>query len=132
VLDLIVAKDGDSAERALTRQLGTRDLRGFGCADAPLGVAAAGCVLQYVANTQCSALPHIRDLMVERREDALIIDAATRRNLELTDSLSGQPQHTLAGVLDRTVTPMGARLLGRWLRQPLRDKTAIEARLDAG
>ncbi len=113
--------DPESAERALTKQFGTRDLGGFGCADVPLGVAAAGCLLQYVADTQRGALPHIRGLRVERRDEALIIDAATRRNLELTDSLSGQPRHTLAGVLDHTATPMGSRMLRRWISRPLRD-----------
>ncbi|MES9845010.1 MAG: DNA mismatch repair protein MutS, partial [Candidatus Sedimenticola sp. 6PFRAG5] len=102
--------DYETAERLLTRQFGTRDLGGFGCTDLPLAVAAAGSLLQYVEDTQRSALPHIRGLSVERREDAIIIDAATRRNLELDHSLSGQPQHTLAGILDRTATPMGSRL----------------------
>jgi DNA mismatch repair protein MutS len=121
--------DLESAERGLTHQLGTRDLLGFGCDDVPLGVAAAGCLLQYVNDTQRSALPHIRGLTVERRESFLIIDAATRRNLELTDSLSGQPRHTLAGVLDRTATAMGARLLRRWISRPLRDRQVVEQRL---
>ncbi len=112
--------DFDSAERALTAQFGTRDLRGFGCDDAPLGVAAAGCLLQYLNDTQCGALPHLRGLNVERRDQALIIDTATRRNLELTDSLSGQARHTLAGVMDRTSTAMGARALRRWISRPLR------------
>jgi DNA mismatch repair protein MutS len=120
--------DFDSAERTLTKQFGTQDLRGFGCGDVPLGVAAAGCLLQYVADTQRSALPHIRGLTVEQRNDALIIDAATRRNLELTDSLSGQPRHTLAGVLDRTATPMGSRMLRRWISRPLRSVEQVRRR----
>ncbi|MES9938680.1 MAG: DNA mismatch repair protein MutS, partial [Sedimenticola sp.] len=84
-----------------------------------------------VEETQRSALPHIRGLSVERREDAIIIDAATRRNLELDHSLSGQPQHTLAGILDRTATPMGSRLLRRWLNRPLRDIRRVRERHDA-
>jgi len=123
--------DLDSAQRLLARQFGTRDLGGFGCADVPLGVAAAGCLLQYVADTQRTALPHVAGLVVERREDALIVDAATRRNLEIERSLSGQPQHTLAGLLDRTATAMGSRLLRRWLNRPLRDRVQIGARHDA-
>jgi DNA mismatch repair protein MutS len=118
----------DSGERILTRQFGTRDLRGFGCADLPLAVAAAGCLLQYVTETQRAALPHIRALTVENRDEALIIDAATRRNLELTESLSGQPRHTLAGVLDHTLTPMGSRMLRRWISRPLRDREQVRAR----
>ncbi len=123
--------DRDTAERLLTRQFGTRDLSGFGCDDHPLAVAAAGCLLQYVEETQRSALPHLRGLAVERREDAIIIDAATRRNLELDHSLSGQHQHTLAGVIDRTVTSMGSRLLRRWINRPLRNQLLVRERHDA-
>ncbi len=121
----------DSGERLLTRQFGTRDLGGFGCREMPLAIAAAGALLQYVSDTQRSALPHIRGLQVERREDAIVIDAATRRNLELDQSLGGRPEHTLAGILDRTCTPMGSRLLRRWINRPLRDADAIRERHDA-
>jgi DNA mismatch repair protein MutS len=123
--------DRESAERLLTRQFGTRDLGGFGCAELPLAIGAAGCLLQYVKDTQQSALPHLRGLSVERREEAIIIDAATRRNLELDHSLSGQNQHTLAGILDRTATPMGSRLLRRWINRPLRDIGQVRERHDA-
>jgi DNA mismatch repair protein MutS len=123
--------DNDTAHSLLTQQFGTRDLGGFGCGDQPLSIAAAGCLLQYVADTQRSALPHIRDLRVERRDDAIIIDAATRRNLELDHSLSGQDRHTLAGVLDRTTTAMGSRMLRRWLNRPLRDIETVRQRHDA-
>ncbi len=120
--------DRDSAERQLTRQFGTRDLGGFGCQDQPLALGAAGCLLQYVEETQFSALPHLRGLRVERRDEHIVIDAATRRNLELVHSLSDQPQHTLAGILDRTATAMGSRMLRRWISQPLRDRLAVAAR----
>ncbi len=120
--------DLDSAERLLTRQFGTRDLRGFGCQDVPLGVAAAGCLLQYVRETQRGALPHLRGLSVERRDQSLIIDAATRRNLELTDSPSGQPRHSLAGIMDHTATAMGSRMLRRWISRPLRAAEAVRER----
>ncbi len=123
--------DRDSAQRLLTRQFGTRDLGGFGCSDLPLAISAAGCLLQYVKDTQQSALPHLRGLSVERREEAIIIDAATRRNLELDNSLSGQAQHTLAGILDRTTTAMGSRLLRRWINRPLRDTLQVRERHDA-
>ena len=76
---------------------------------------AAGCLLQYVRDTQKSALPHLRGLRREERSDALLIDAATRRNLELDSSLSGRPECTLLGVLDRSATAMGGRELRRWL-----------------
>ncbi len=123
--------DLETAQRLLTKQFGTRDLGGFGCSDQPLGIIAAGCLLQYVSETQRSSLPHIRGLSVERREDAVIIDAATRRNLELEHSLGGQPQHTLSGILDRTATAMGSRMLRRWISRPLRDITQVRERHNA-
>ncbi|VAX08836.1 DNA mismatch repair protein MutS [hydrothermal vent metagenome] len=120
--------EADSAERLLCEQFHTRDLKGFGCDDAPLAVRAAGCLLHYVQETQHGVLPHIRDLRVERHEDSLILDAASRRNLELEISLSGQHQHTLAAILDRCATPMGSRLLRRWLHRPLRDQDTLRQR----
>ena len=120
--------DPDSGARLLSEQFGTRDLAGFGCTGMTLAVGAAGCLLQYVRDTQRAALPHIRGLTTERRDDAVILDAATRRNLEITESLSGRPEHTVAGVLDRTATPMGSRLLRRWLARPLRDPDAVRGR----
>ncbi len=123
--------DLESAQRLLADQFGTRDLAGFGCAGLPLAIAAAGCLLQYVADTQRSALPHLRSLSVEHRSDAIIIDAATRRNLELVQSLSNQQEHTLAGILDRTATPMGGRMLRRWISRPLRDIQRVRERHDA-
>jgi DNA mismatch repair protein MutS len=113
--------DPDSAERLLCAQFGTRDLVGFGCADLPTAVGAAGCLLQYLRDTQRSSLPHLRGLSTELRDESVVLDAATRRNLEITHSLSGRPEHTLAGVMDRTATAMGSRLLRRWLGRPLRD-----------
>ena len=125
--------DADSAERLLCNQFGTRDLGGFGCADLRLAIGAAGCLLQYVKDTQRAALPHLRGLSTERRDDAVILDAATRRNLELVAALGsdGSDRHTLAGVMDRTATAMGARLLRRWIGRPLRDPIAIQGRHDA-
>ncbi|MCG6859763.1 MAG: DNA mismatch repair protein MutS [Chromatiaceae bacterium] len=120
--------DSDSAHRLICDQFGTRDLAGFGCAELPLAVGAAGCLLQYVRDTQRSGLPHIRGLTTERRDDSLILDAATRRNLEITTSLSGHPEHTLAGIMDHTITTMGSRLLRRWLSRPLRDQDVIRGR----
>ncbi len=120
--------DRETSERLLTRQMGTRNLSGFGCEDHPVAICAAGCLLQYVTDTQQSALPHIRGLSVERREESIIIDAATRRNLELEYGLSGQHQHTLAGNLDRSVTAMGSRMLRRWINRPLRSIDRIRRR----
>ena len=120
-----------SASRLLTDQMGTLDLKGFGVDELPLAISAAGALLQYVRDTQKSALPHIRALGVEDREDALVLDAATRRNLELDQSLSGNERATLFGVLDTTATAMGSRTLRRWLDRPLRNRAILRQRLHA-
>ena len=121
----------DSATRALTEQFHTRDLAGFGCANKPLAVIAAGALLGYVRETQKAALPHLRSLSTEERDGALIMDPATRRNLELDESLTGNPELTLAGVFDRTATAMGGRMLRRWLHRPVRDRSVLRARYQA-
>jgi len=120
--------ESDSATRLLTGQLGTRDLSGFGCEGMNAAVSAAGCLLQYARDTQRAALPHIRALHVERRDDAILLDAATRRNLELEFTLGGGSENTLLSCIDRTSTPMGSRLLGRWLNRPLRDHDTLQRR----
>ncbi|MQM39439.1 DNA mismatch repair protein MutS [wastewater metagenome] len=121
----------DGAERTLTRHFDTRDLAGFGVAGLDRAIAAAGCLLQYVSETQRSALPHIRAIQVENRDESVAMDAASRRNLELDYNLGGGTEHTLAWVLDTTVTGMGARLLRRWIHRPLRDRTVLNARQEA-
>jgi DNA mismatch repair protein MutS len=121
----------DSATRALTEQFHTRDLAAYGCADKPLAVIAAGALLEYARETQRAALPHLRSLSTEERDGALIMDPATRRNLELDESLTGNPELTLAGVFDRTATAMGGRMLRRWLHRPLRDRAALRDRYQA-
>src|ERR1700723_608976 len=123
--------DIDSATRALTEQFRTRDLAGFGCADKPLAIAAAGALLAYARETQKAALPHLLSITTEGRDAALIMDPATRRNLELDESLAGKPELTLAGVFDRTATAMGGRMLRRWLHRPLRDRSTLRARYHA-
>jgi DNA mismatch repair protein MutS len=121
----------DSASRSLTEQFHTRDLAGFGCADKPLAIGAAGALLSYVRETQKSALPHLLSISTEERDEAVIMDPATRRNLELDSSITGSAELTLAGVFDRTTTAMGGRLLRRWLHRPLRDRTLLRARYHA-
>jgi DNA mismatch repair protein MutS len=123
--------DSDAAVRALSDQFHTRDLHGFGCAGKPLAVAAAGALLAYVRETQRAALPHLRSLATEERDGGLIMDPATRRNLELDESLAGKPELTLAGVFDRTATTMGGRMLRRWLHRPLRDRHTLRERYQA-
>jgi DNA mismatch repair protein MutS len=123
--------DVESASRALAEQFRTRDLAGFGCADKPLAIAAAGALLAYLRETQKAALPHLLSITTEERDAALIMDPATRRNLELDESLAGRPELTLAGVFDHTATAMGARLLRRWLHRPLRDHETLRLRYHA-
>ena len=121
----------DSCRRLLNRQFGTRDLSGFGCEQMPTVVQAAGSLLQYVADTQRTALPHILGMQLELRDDAVIIDAASRRNLEIEQNLAGGTAHTLAWVLDSTRTAMGSRLLRRWLQRPLQNQAMIRERHEA-
>jgi len=123
--------ESDTARRVITQQLQVRDLTGFGCEDLTLAICAAGCLLQYAKETQRTALPHIRKLSRERREEAVILDATSRRNLEIDTNLMGGTQHTLAWVMDRTATAMGGRQLRRWLNRPLRDITVVEQRQQA-
>lgn len=120
--------DQDSAHRALCQQFGTQDLKGFGCDGLTLALGAAGCLLLYAQETQRTALPHLRSLYHERLDDTVILDGASRRNLELDHNLSGGRQNTLQSVMDRCQTPMGSRLLGRWLNRPLRNIATLRDR----
>ncbi len=119
-----------TAKRLLCQQFGTKDLISFGVDEAPVALMAAGCLMQYVKDTQRASLPHIRAIALERPEDYIVLDAATRRNLELTQNLSGGVDNTLAAVLDRNQTAMGSRLLKRWVHAPLRNQAQVNARLD--
>jgi DNA mismatch repair protein MutS len=118
----------ETARQQLNMQFGTRDLTGFGVEKAVRGLCAAGCLLQYVKDTQRTSLPHIRSITMERQQDSIIMDAATRRNLEITHNLAGGTENTLASVLDCTVTPMGSRMLKRWLHMPVRDVRTLTRR----
>ena len=120
--------DTEAAARQLNEQFGTRDLSGFGCQDQPVAVGAAGALLQYVKDTQRAALPHLRGLRTEQQHEGVMLDAATRRNLELDQAQSGHKQHSLAAVLDKCVTAMGSRMLRRWLHRPLRTRPVLAKR----
>lgn len=120
--------DLDSANRLLNTQFGTRDLSGFGCENLDTAVMAAGCLLQYVQDTQRAALPHISGLHVENTDDVIVLDAASRRNLEIELNISGGTENTLASVIDRTTTSMGSRCLRRWLHSPLRNHELLTQR----
>jgi len=121
----------DTCQRLLTEQFGTKDLSGFGCEGMNQAIMAAGCLMQYVNDTQRTSLPHIQGLRVERSEDSVLLDAASRRNLELEINLSGSHENTLASVIDKTSTAMGSRCLRRWINRPLRDQQQLQARHNA-
>ncbi|MDH0335030.1 DNA mismatch repair protein MutS [Metapseudomonas otitidis] len=123
--------DRDSAKKSLCQQFGVQDLKGFGCENLTLAIGAAGCLLAYAKETQRTALPHLRSLRHDRLDDTVILDGASRRNLELDVNLSGGRDNTLQSVVDRCQTAMGSRLLGRWLNRPLRDRAVLEARQDS-
>ena len=123
--------DATTAQRELARFFGTRDLSGYGVDGSSLAVAAAGALLGYVEETQKSALPHLAGLAVENADETVAMDAATRRNLELDTHASGNRDFTLLGVLDGSITPMGARLLRRWLHRPLRRRDVLQHRQQA-
>jgi DNA mismatch repair protein MutS len=118
----------ETALRLLNQQFGTRDLSGFGCNHLKVALRAAGCLLQYLRETQRTQLPHIQALHWERREDSILLDAASRRNLELDSRIIGQGTHTLVNVMDECATPMGGRLLRRWLHRPLRNIQILQER----
>ena len=123
--------DRDSGFKGLCQQFGTQDLKGFGCERLTLAIGAAGCLLTYAKETQRTALHHLRSLRHERLDETVILDGATRRNLELDINLGGGRDNTLQSVLDRCQTAMGNRLLSRWLNRPLRDRSLLEARQDS-
>ena len=123
--------DLETAERLLIQQFAVKDLAGFGCDHLKAALCAAGCLLSYARETQRTALPHVRSLAHENRDEAVIMDAATRRNLELDTNLNGGDEHTLFWVLNRCATSMGSRLLRRWLNRPLRDIQLLRNRQGA-
>lgn len=123
--------DSESAIQGLCRQFGVKNLLGFGIPSDHQGLSSAGCILQYVKDTQRTALPHLRALVAEQNDDFIAMDKATRKNLELTQNLSGSESHTLLEVLAHTKTPMGGRLLKSWIHKPLRRVAHIETRLDS-
>jgi DNA mismatch repair protein MutS len=118
----------ESARQQVLKQFNTLDLKGFGCDNLPAAIAAAGALLHYIKDTQQSALPHIQGIRTESSDDTILLDAASRRNLELDFHPSGQLQFTVLGVLDRSITAMGSRCLRRWLNRPLRSHDVLNKR----
>lgn len=117
--------DVKRAKQMLLEQFHTQTLTAFGCEQMPLALAAAGAILHYCQLTQRSALPHITGLHVAHHQDSVILDCATRKNLEISQNLQGGRDHTLLKVFDKTATTMGSRLLNRWLNRPIRDLTIL-------
>jgi len=125
--------DADTATRRLAAQLGTHDLAAFGVGDAPLAVQAAGALLSYASATQQvpGSLAHVRSLAVEHDGEHIALDAATRRNLEIVETLRGEAAPTLLSLLDQCTTAAGSRQLRQWLTQPLRGRTTAIGRHEA-
>jgi DNA mismatch repair protein MutS len=125
--------DEPMARDDLARQYAVRGLDGLGIgAEDGVAVGAAGALLRYLKEMQPAGVPHLARPIVERAGGTMPLDEMTRRNLELVESLrGGDTSGTLLAVLDRTVTPMGARLLRQWLLAPLVERSTIDARLDA-
>ncbi len=120
--------DADCGRRQRLQFFGLHDLSGFGIEGKPSAIAAAGALLGYVEETQKQRLPHLTAIAVEASDGAIAMNAATRRHLELDSRIDGDSRTTLLGVLDSTVTPMGGRLLRRWLHRPLRDRQVLGER----
>ena len=124
--------DSTSARAALFHHFGVSTLAGFGFEDDQVCLVAAGALLLYVQETLRASLAHLSRLRPYRQDRFLLLDEVTRRSLELTRTLrEGAREGSLLAVLDRTVTPMGARLLQEWIVSPLAERSAIEGRLDA-
>jgi DNA mismatch repair protein MutS len=123
--------DFESGRRKLLAQLGAATLAGFGCEDLQPAIAACGALLEYAKKTQGQALAHVSAVRAERAGEYLRMDAATRRNLEITETLRGDPEPTLFSLTDHCATGMGSRLLRHWLHHPLRDQGALVARLES-
>lgn len=123
----------NAATERLQAHFGVQTLAGFGCEGLPYAVSAAGALMQYLSDTQKNALSHIHSIRTLRRSSYMTLDAATRRNLELTQPLryGGSKKSTLINLIDMTKTSMGARMLHDWVDRPLQSVEAIEWRLDA-
>ena len=120
-----------TAKRCLCEQFGTQDLKAFGCEALTQAIGAAGCILAYAKETQRTELPHINGIKKENRDDSVQMDASTRRNLEIDRNLNGEHKYTLFALLDTSATPMGSRLLCRWLNRPLRQLDTLTQRQEA-
>jgi DNA mismatch repair protein MutS len=123
--------DLETARRTLCQQFSTHDLSGFGCDHFTLGLEAAGALLGYAKLTQGQGISHVHAIQIHAAEQFVRMDAATRRNLEITQTLRGEPAPTLLSLLDTCASNMGSRLLNHWLHHPLCERNTLRARLDA-
>src|SRR3989442_7261884 len=123
--------DFEAGRKILLKQLGAASLAGYGCEEMEPAIAACGALLEYARKTQGQALAHVSAVVPERASEFVRMDAATRRNLELTETLRGEPAPTLFSALDECATGMGSRLLRHWLHHPLRDHAALTGRHEA-
>ena len=130
LVDDWVFTPSESVERLKTH-FGTHSLKGFGVEDLDIGLVAAGAVLHYMQEAQKGALPHIRRLEAHRSQSYMTLDAQTRRNMELVASFDSGEDGSLVSILDRTATPMGARMLRHWLLRPLQELQPILRRQEA-
>jgi len=122
----------DYAKEVLTNHFGTHSLKGFGIDEMKEGIIAAGCIMNYLNETQKNNLPHIKKIYHYDFTDYIILDPSTKRNLEITSSISeGGREGTLISILDRSQTAMGGRLLKKWISRPLKKIEQIEKRLNA-
>ncbi len=123
--------DENSARAKLKSQYGVNSLSGFGCEELNVGLACAGALLDYAEETQRSSLLHLQVLKRHQKDDYIVLDVISQRNLELEQDLSGRKEYSLLGVIDATTTPMGSRLLRRWIHRPLRDQQLLRLRHNA-
>lgn len=121
----------DYGYEQLVSQFNTQSLKGFGVEEMKQGVVAAGAVMHYLQETQKANLHHIKSIRRHDVGEYIILDPSTKRNLEITSSIAGSTEGTLFSVLDKTQTPMGGRMLKRWINQPLNRLEAIRQRLGA-
>ncbi len=119
------------AEQQLLNHFEVTSLAGFDVTDLDAAICAAGALLRYAVRTQSQSLPHVQTLTPERAGEYVLMDPATRRNLEISETINGQATPTLFSLLDHCGTPMGSRLLKRWLHHPLRDNAPVLARQQA-
>ncbi len=123
--------NADYAYELLINHFKTKSLKGFGVEEMHVGVIAAGAIMNYVQETQKANIPHIKKIVPHDVSEYMLLDASTKRNLEITTSISGQSDGTLFSIIDHTQTPMGGRMLKQWINRPLKRLEPIHTRLDA-